>query len=638
MPYIEEKPLSSVGDVMRAAALLAPESPAIVAHRRDDRRQPLSYRALDEFVSRFVTSLNAAGIGRGDRVAIVLPNGPEMALAFLGVAAGATAAPLNPTYRASELEFYLTDLGARAVMVPAGSSASPAFTVSRALGIPILEVVPAAGAPTGIFELRGSSSAAARSDGYAEARDVALVLHTSGSTARPKLVPLTHANVCASAHNVARTLELSSADRCMNVMPLFHIHGLVAALLASLAAHATVACTEGFDAPRFFETMDDLEPTWYTAVPTMHRAILDRAEANRDTIARHPLRFIRSSSSALAPQLMRDLEAAFGAPVIEAYGMTEAAHQVASNPLPPSERRPGSVGLAAGPEIAVMDGEGNLLPPNASGEIVIRGANVTTGYEKNPEANANAFTNGWFRTGDRGRLNGAGYLVIEGRVKEIINRGGEKISPREIDEVLLDHPAVAQAVAFAIPDPKLGEDVAAAIVLGAGASATERELRSFVASRLADFKVPRRVVFVSEIPKGPTGKLQRIGLAATLGLTIDVPAASKAEYAPPASPAEIQIAELWARVLRVENPGVHDDFFESGGDSILAAQLLARIREVTGLDVEIVSFFETPTIAGLADELSGAGDQPSDLERLLAEVEDLSEEEALRLLAGEGET
>jgi len=314
------------------------------------------------------------------------------------------------------------------------------------------------------------------------------------------------------------TLQLTAADRALNIMPLFHIHGLIAGTLAPLAAGSTIFCTPGFNALKFFQWMAECKPTWYTAVPTMHQTILARAAQNREVIAVHPLRFLRSSSSSIPPQVIAELEAVFNAPLIESYGMTEASHQMASNPLPPAVRKPGTVGVAAGPEIAIMDDSGALLPRGATGEIVIRGPNVTLGYENNPKANGEAFTSGWFRTGDQGTIDADGYLSITGRLKEIINRGGEKISPREVDEVLMDHPAVAQVVTFAIPHDKLGEDIGAAVVLKEGRQATERELREFVQSRLADFKVPRRILLLEEIPKGATGKLQRIGLAAKLGL------------------------------------------------------------------------------------------------------------------------
>jgi len=300
-------------------------------------------------------------------------------------------------------------------------------------------------------------------------------------------------------------------------MPLFHIHGLMAGVLAPWSRGGSVFCTPGFNALRFFAWMEECRATWYTAVPTMHQAILTRAGHNKAIIEKFPLRFIRSSSSSLPPQVITELEATFGAPVIEAYGMTEASHQMASNPLH-GVRKPGAVGIAAGPEVAIMDEDGKLLTNGEVGEVVIRGDNVTAGYEANPEANASAYTDGWFRTGDQGVLDGEGYLTLTGRLKEIINRGGEKISPREVDEVLMDHPAVRQVVVFGVKHDKLGEDVAAAVVLREGQSADEKDLRDYAGGRLAAFKVPRKILFLEEIPLGATGKLQRIGLAAKLGL------------------------------------------------------------------------------------------------------------------------
>ena len=493
----------------------ADSAPAISA----PGRPALTHGQLRSLVGKTISSLNALGVGRNDRVAIVLPNGPEMATCFIAVASGTTSAPLNPAYRAEEFEFYLNDLNARILIVERGSQ-SPAVDVARKLGVRIVDLVADANGPAGDFELvaREAGTAAAANPGYAEADDVALVLHTSGTTSRPKIVPLSQRNVCASAQNICRTLAFVPADRGLNVMPLFHIHGLIAGILAPLSAGAQVFCSPGFDALKFFAWMDECHPTWYTAVPTMHQTIVSRAPRNKEIIARNPLRFLRSSSSSMPPQVIGELEEIFHAPLIEAYGMTEAAHQMASNPLPPKPRKPGTVGLAAGPDVDIMDEAGKLLPPNTIGEIVIRGANVTAGYENNPKANAEGFTNGWFRTGDQGVKDADGYIALTGRLKEIINRGGEKISPREIDEVIMDHPGVAQVVCFAMPHAKLGEEVAAAVVLKEGAAVTEKELQQFVASRVADFKVPKKILILAEIPKGATGKLQRIGLAQKLGL------------------------------------------------------------------------------------------------------------------------
>lgn len=499
-----------------AALLAGAADPARPAIRATEGRPALTHAGLRALAERTVAALNGIGIGRGDRVAIVLPNGPEMAAAFVAIACGATTAPLNPAYKAEEFEFYLTDLKARALVIQKGME-SPAREVAAKLGVPLLELTP--GEEAGTFTLEGGAPGRATTPGVAETDEVALVLHTSGTTARPKIVPLTHGNVCASAASIAATLELAPADACLNVMPLFHIHGLIAATLSSLHAGSAVVCTPGFNALRFFGWLDAERPTWYTAVPTMHQAILARAERNKEIIARAPLRFLRSSSASLPAQAMKDLAVAFGAPVIEAYGMTEASHQMCSNPLPPRAQKPGLVGLAAGPEVAIMDDDGSILPRGEIGEVVIRGPNVTRGYEANPEANAKAFTNGWFRTGDQGMFDEDGYLLLTGRLKELIKRGGEQVSPLEVDGVLSEHPAVAQALTFSIPHAMLGEEVGAAVVLRDGMEVTERELRDFAAKQLADFKVPRKIVFLPEIPKGATGKLMRIGLAEKLGIT-----------------------------------------------------------------------------------------------------------------------
>ena len=484
----------------------------------DHVRQALTHAGLRALAGRTVDELNRFGIGRNDRVAMVLPNGPEMAAGFLAIASGATTAPLNPSYKAEEFDFYLSDLNARALVIQQGMD-SPARAVAVQKNIPIIELIPEGHAGNFMLVPGSALSSPTQHPGQAQPDDIALVLHTSGTTSRPKIVPLSHRNITASAYHIGEALRLTPDDVCLNIMPLFHIHGLIAATLSSIAAGGAVYCTPGFNAFRFFSQFDEVRPTWYTAVPTMHQAIEGLAARNRELIARGRLRFIRSSSASLPPQVMDAVEKAFGVPVIESYGMTEAAHQMASNPLPPRPHFAGSVGIAAGPDIAVMDDAGNILPQGGLGEIVIRGRNVTAGYENNPAANATAFIHGWFRTGDQGTLDADGYLRLTGRLKEIINRGGEKISPIEVDTILMDHPSVEQALTFAMPHDKLGEEVACAIVLREGLLATDHELREFAGIRLAAFKVPRKIVFLAEIPKGATGKLMRIGLAEKLGLT-----------------------------------------------------------------------------------------------------------------------
>ena len=570
--------MKTVGDIVHSnpadgarLAILAPE------------RESLSYAGLRAQLEYTQLRLAALGIGSNDRVAIVLPNGPEMA----------SAASLNPNYRQPEYQFFLSDLQAQALVIMDGLD-SPARDVAAQLAIPVIELRP--GRAAGQFELLGETGLPSIR-ASSESNSIALILHTSGTTSRPKMVPLSQANLVASAQHIRRTLALSSDDRCLNVMPLFHIHGLMAAVLATITAGGSVVCTPNFLAPRFFEWFERFQPTWYTAVPTMHQAILGRAADQRQRIQANPLRFVRSSSASLPPEVMADLEQVFDAPVIESYGMTEAAHQMASNPLPPSARKPGSVGLAAGPDVAVMAEDGpELLPVLAAGEIVIRGPNVTAGYLGNSKANQDAFTDGWFWTGDQGYLDEAGYLFISGRLKEIINRGGEKISPREIDEVLLSHPDVQQALTFAMSDPALGEEVAAAVVLSSDVEGTP-DLRRFAAEQLADFKVPRRIVVLDEIPKGPTGKLQRIGLAEKLGLEAETPVAQPVEVdSKTLSPLEQAIAEIWCEVLVIEHMGPITPFLMAVGDSVTAVQLANRIRTQLGIHLSLVDFFDAPTV------------------------------------------
>jgi acyl-CoA synthetase (AMP-forming)/AMP-acid ligase II len=493
---------------MTISTLLA-SHPASAIAMRAFGAEPLTYGALRDLCATTEGALRAAEVDRGDRIAIVLPNGPMMATAFIAVASACSAAPLNPAYTEAEFAFYMGDLGVKLLFTddPAG----PAALAARSTNTPV--VLLRASGPAGAFTLDlppGQSTLAA------ETSDEALVLHTSGTTARPKIVPLTQGNIAASAMHIGASLALTPDDLGMNVMPLFHIHGLIASILASFAAGATVHVTPGFNALKHFDWLADVRPTWVTAVPTMHQAILARAPRNRDIAAATNLRFLRSSSASLPAPVLLELEETFRCPVVEAYGMTEAAHQMTCNPF--VGRKRGSVGRAAGPEVAILGNAGITTAPEVLGEVVIRGPNVTPGYAANPAANATAFQDGWFRTGDQGKFDPEGFLFLTGRLKEIINRGGEKISPREVDDVLMDHPAVALAVTFAIPHKVLGEEVGAAIVLKDGANTTPEAVRSFAATRLAAFKVPRRVLILDDIPKGATGKLQRIGLASKLGL------------------------------------------------------------------------------------------------------------------------
>jgi acyl-CoA synthetase (AMP-forming)/AMP-acid ligase II len=572
-------------------------------------RPPLTFGRLLSHVDETAAQLRSMGIGSKDCVAVALPNGPELAVAFLAVTSAGICAPLNPACRSAEYEFYLSSLHAKALIIPLGTDPS-AVPVAKSRSIPVLELSPVSQAAAGIFALRGEIACRSIGGDSPHATAVALMLHTSGTTSRPKLVALTHAHLLASARNIAASLELSAEDRCLNVMPLFHIHGLVGAVLSSLSAGGSVACSPGFDAEQFFNWIQELRPTWYTAVPAMHEQILSAARSHAQVLRKRPLRFVRSSSAPLRPQLMRDLEDAVHAPVVEAYGMTEAAHQIASNPLPPRERKPGSVGLPTGTDIAVTDGLGLPAATGQTGEIVIRGASVISAYAKDPETGQSSFQDGWFKTGDQGYLDSDGYLFITGRLKEVVNRGGEKISLREIDEALLEHPHVSQAAAFALPHPSLGEHIAAAVVSRDDVRLTPEELRDYLGARLADFKLPSRIWIVDEIPKTATGKIQRAELAEKLSH------ARSHEPPLPKSTLETIVAGIYTDVLGTQDISVNDNFFALGGDSLRATQVLSRIRAVLRINLSIATLFRKPTVAELADEILQVRNTPNLTERI----------------------
>ena len=598
---------SSLFELLDGQARQRPDAAALAA----PGRSPATYRQLAINAWTIAGQLKEMGIGRTDRVAVVLPNGPEMATAFLAVSMGAICAPLNPGYRQNEFDFLLSDLGARALITSADTD-SDARASARARGVSILDVSPVREAEAGRLTVSGAAVASPSPADFSAPEDVALILYTSGMTSRPKAVPLTHREICASAHNIRLALELHPNDRCMNVMPLFHAHGLIIALLSSLTAGGSIVCGPGFSAEDFFEWLENFHPTWYTAAPTIHKAVLDGAAEHREFLQQRPLRFIRSSAAFLPPAVKAGLEREFGSPVIEAYGMTECS-QITSNPLPPGQRRAGSVGIAAGPTVAIMDESSRLLPPGEMGEIVVRGPAVMQGYDRNSAANHIAFVDGWFRTGDQGILSADGYLSLTGRLKEIINCGGEKLSPSEVDDVLMDHPAVAQTVAFGVAHPTLGEDVAAAVVLRPNAQATEKELRDFAATRLADYKVPRQILIVPEIPKSPTGKLRRVGLAEALGLAAPEGARPLPDRPLPEEPLALgrRLAKIWSELLNIEQVDVHSNFFRLGGDSILASRLVARVRKEFRVELPLRSLFETPTLAELSAIIDQASRRPA---------------------------
>jgi acyl-CoA synthetase (AMP-forming)/AMP-acid ligase II/acyl carrier protein len=591
---MNERRDGTIYQILRSWAEDTPDAIAIASPGHES----ITYLQLFDKVDYIINSLNKFGIGSNDRVAIVLPNGIEMIAVFLGVSCIAISAPLNPLYRENEFDFYLSDLSVKALVVRSGVDSAAASAAQRR-GIPVIEVVSASNTAVACgFTLNGPAPSSFGRYHLAAPDDVALVLHTSGTTSNPKRVPLTHRNLCASALSQRDTLNLTSNDRCLNIMPLFHIHGLVGGLLSSLTAGGSFVVTPNFEGNCFIDWMMDMKPTWYTAVPAMHQAILRSAGDRAGTIKENRLRFIRSSSAPLPPTIMAELEALFKVPVIEAYGMTEAAHQITSNPLPPLERKSGSVGMATHTEVAVVDGTGNFLEAGENGEIVVRGVSVTLGYEDNNEANQKSLSNGWFRTGDLGQIDSDGYLFLTGRLKELINRGGEKISPREIEEVLLEHPDVLQAVAFAIPHPSLGEDIAAVVELRNQAWTAEANIRGYLVSRLAAFKLPSRLLILDEIPMTSTGKVRRTELAETFTERL------KSDFVAPKNKLEAVVAGIYADVLGTQPVSAADNFFALGGDSLRAIQVISRVRSLFGIDLPIATLFLRTTVAELAEEIA----------------------------------
>jgi acyl-CoA synthetase (AMP-forming)/AMP-acid ligase II len=589
-------PFSCLPHLLESHAKRIPSAPAILA----PGRFPLTYSRLYQHVETTGHRLRAMGIGRHDRIVVMLPNGPEMAVAILATAASAVCAPMNPAYQADELDRYFADLRPRALITLAGDN-SPARGVALSRGIRVIELSAALDAAAGLFTLTGEREDTPPDDPV-EPGDVAVLLLTSGTTARPKIVPQTHANICASAFSSVAAWALRETDRCINMLPLFHGHGLHNTLMASLAAGASVVCTRGWDADSFFGWLTEFQPTWYSGVSTIHQAILAQARHDHARLAACRLRFIRSGSAPLPSHVLMELESTFEAPVIEYCAMTETTSApIACNPLPPGRRKAGSAGVPVGLDVAIMDEGGDLLPNGHTGEIVVRGPGVMPGYDGDPIATKAAFVGDWFKTGDLGFFDEDGYLFLVGRVREIINRGGEKITPQEVDQVLLRHPAVVEAVTFAVPHATLGEDVAAAIVLRPGGAATPKGIRQFAVGRIAEFKIPRQVLIVDKIPKGPTGKVQRIGLAAKLGLRAD--AALPGTFVAPRTPLEKSLAKRWTEILQLKQIGIHDDFFASGGDSLLATHVLAHIYDITNIELGASRFFQAPTVAEVAHHL-----------------------------------
>jgi len=600
----DKKPVSRLflclQDLLADYGRITPGHHAILA----PGRAPLTYGGLWLRANDLLSDLRSFGIGRSDRVAVVLPQGADAAVAIIGVAAGAVCVPLHPGFAADEWQHYFGALRIAALLTCTDVD-SASRDVAYNLSIPVIDLSPRPGEGAGAFGLDCSATRGTAIDAEsASSTDDAFMLLTSGTTSRPKLVPLTHASVCLSAYNVGAVFGLAPEDRLLNVLPLFHGHGLISGLIAALAAGSSVVCPPGFDAAAFFDWLTEFRPTWYTAVPSIHRALLSAAPRHKRSARRSSLRLIRSASSSLPPEVLAELEEVFRVPVIETYGMTEAATQIAANPL--DRRKPGSVGKSAGAEIAIVDAEGQHLGPGERGEIVLRGPTITRGYDNDAAATGSAFLGDWFRTGDLGYLDSEGYLFIVGRIKkaDVINRGGQKVAPAEVEKALLRHPKIAEAIAFPIPHRRLGEDVAAAVMLCPGAKISAHTLREFLSKHLATFKIPALIRMVSEIPKGPNGEINRGVLATALSIRPPRERAARGHaLVAPRSELEAQLAKAWAELLELNEVGIDQDVFSLGADSLTVTQMLSRLRTSFGIDLSFRNIFDAPTVAALAARL-----------------------------------
>ncbi len=559
-------------------------------------RRPLTFQGLFDHIGDVEAQLRAAGIGPGDCVAAALPCGPDAASAFLSFAPSCLYAPLNPHDDEKALEVAFGHLSPASVLLRHGDR-GPARAAAERSGLPLIELQ--SGYEAGRFEIAVPRIGSARQgeSGY--------LLQTSGTTGRPKFVRHTHSTLFHEAQFLIRANGLTPADRCLSVSPLYHSLGLAGSVLIAIASGGSVICTPGFDKAEFFYWIRDFSPTWYAAVPAVQMAIGELAAEHQDILRRHPLRFSRSSGARLPEAVRRRIEEAIHAPIVQAYGMSECP-PITVDPIAPARRKPNSVGVTAGSEIEIWNDGGARLGPNETGQIVVRGPNVTPGYYKDAALNEAAFTNGWFRTSDCGYLDEDGFLFLTGRVSAFINRGGEKVAPDEIDEVFSGHPDVAQAVTFAIHDERLGEEIATAIVPRQAGAVTVQQLTRFAAARLAFHKIPRRIFLVSGIPVGRTGKADRTALRTRFDR---LPPEDRAvPHVAPRTEMEKQVAAVWAETMRVTDPGIHDNFFDCGGDSLAAAMLLAGLMETLGVEKLTLSVLvEAPTIAELAALLSAPG-------------------------------
>ena len=601
--------LHTLGDVIQFHATSQPHQSAIIG----SAFAPLSYRQLQQEIESIGCRLRQAGFGRKARIGIALPDGPEAVLAIIAVSCCAVAVPFDPKLTPAEVDQRLGILRLDAVII-GGTSNSSVRSAAAHRGVRIVEAFSVGGGKLGLTLDAPAGDILAPPD-EPDSSAVAFILQTSGTTALPKLIPFSHGNMLAAAKRLQTWFKLTALDRCLSVSPPYYSHGLKVTVFTPLLTGGSLALPGSGTAMNFIEWFEVLSPTWYSASPTLHRLVLDAARAIPSSRTMHSLRFAVSGGATLQPEVRDGLQDALAIPVLEHYGSSEAAQIAANLPLP-GQSKPGTCGKPWPGTLVIVGDDGLPLPRGEHGEVLVGGPTLTSGYLDDPELNRSAFVNGWLRTGDIGSLDQQGFLTLHGRIKDLINRGGEKISPLEVDTALLRHPAVAEAAAFATPHPRLGEDVAAAVVLHPGATITPAELRRFLADQIASFKIPRRITILDQLPKGRTGKVLRRQLAETL----TAPAVENLEHPASAVPAakplpanlELDLLSLWRRLLENESIGIDDDLFEAGGDLLMATLMILEIEQMVGHPVPPSILLEAPTIRTLALNLGSQAELQGD--------------------------
>jgi acyl-CoA synthetase (AMP-forming)/AMP-acid ligase II/thioesterase domain-containing protein len=591
----------TIGEYFRRNAEQQPDHPAIAA----SGFTPLSYKQLQCVIDHVHTALRLAGLSQDARIAISMRDGPQAALAIVAVACSAVSVPLNPRQTLGEIEKCFAAIRPDALLVVEGGD-SAARSVAERKGMTIMEATEKGGTLGFSIAAPKTSIAVTRGESKPDPDAPAFILQTSGTAAEPKLVPYSHRNMLVTAAIAKARYNLTPQDRCLSVSPVFYAHGLKVTVFTPLLTGGTVAFPTDASKFDFSEWFSVLKPTWYSAGPTLQRLVFDKIQSRVDKTARHALRFITAGLASAPRDVLEGLQQALGIPVLTCYGASEAS-VISSNLPSPGRSKVGTVGLPWPDTVIIAGEDGRSLPPGKQGEILVGGSTVTSGYLNAPELNRTRFVNGWFKTGDIGSVDEEGFLTICGRKDDLINRGGEKISPFEIDDALMRHPAIAEAAAYAVPHPRLGEDVAAAIVLRPGMTVKPVELRGYLREQLAPFKVPRRIVIRDQLPKGQTGKVLRRQLADTAAES-EIAAPQPVENTPVDGDLVLRLTEIWERLLKIAPISLDDDFIENGGDSLLAMEMAAEVERVTGRTLSGSILFEAATIRQLAQKLTNHAD------------------------------